>query len=50
MGALRYYRDVVGMAFTHSIERAHAIIFLAIIATGIAAYFVPGLSLNQDYL
>jgi len=48
VGALSYYRDVVRLAFSHSIERAHALIFLAILAAGIAAYLVPGLHLNME--
>jgi hypothetical protein len=48
MRAWHYYRDVARMAFSHSVERAHAIIFLAITIVGVTAYFVPGLHMNME--
>jgi hypothetical protein len=48
MAAFRYYWSVVLMAFTHSIQGAHAIVFLGIIVVGGAAYFVPELHLNME--
>jgi hypothetical protein len=42
---LRFYWAVLVAAFTHSIELAHAVIFILLIAFGVASTWFPGLRL-----
>src|SRR4029077_15305513 len=43
-----YYRKVIWLAFSHSIELAHGVIFCLVIVGAVAAAFIPAVRMNVD--